>query len=516
MNSPHFLIRKSSSYRLPFVQAAMLVLLPFSLHAQRVWNTGNGNWETPANWTGGMPSNTTTGHQALFQVDGASSQAEIKVTIGSGIAAKAARLEVGAGKKVLLKMESGSSLVTGSLWGIGANIGTGTGSGSLVIEGPESGLATISSGYFYVGRSDIAGGSHTFTLTGGVVMTDMGTSISTVGRFQDHNLLAITGGASMTRYSMALSPNNADAGRIGNRVVVSGAKSRLILDGGGMTIGNVATARSNSTKIEAGGEMEVRQAKGIVIGHSNSYGGNYLEISGTLKTEGTVQIYGYSLNGGDNDGANRLTVASGGKLFSSGAIASAGLLQLAAGGTLEGRNLAEGAAPLAVSVSGRFEAEGTGLAANVSTAIENGGTMAIGLEENVATLLLSGVLHLQSGSTLELHLGGSSAVSTIDLDATGSIVLGENVSLALTGSYQPVAGDRWTLFTGNTGAIAGGFAFDPGDWDPLVWDLSRLNEAGGWEIAVIPESSTLTLWMMGLAVIGYAGLSGRRKHSATL
>lgn len=70
---------------------------------------------------------------------------------------------------------------------------------------------------------------------------------------------------------------------------------------------------------------------------------------------------------------------------------------------------------------------------------------------------------------------------------------GQGVALeVLLEGYDPVAGDSWSLFAGETATgLVGDFSTLnlPSLTGTLDWDVTGFSESGGWTLSVIPEPS---------------------------
>lgn len=164
-----------------------------------------------------------------------------------------------------------------------------------------------------------------------------------------------------------------------------------------------------------------------------------------------------------------------------------------------------------------FEAEGSGLTATVNMTArfdpghEGGGTLLIGLRDaprSVASTLTLGnsTVNMGDQTNIEMSLFSGSSSDQINFLSTGTMSLTGTVHLnfTATNSYTPVLNDSWTLFTGNTANIVGSgtFALDlPTLGSGLSWDQSDFNQAGGWQLSVVPEPATVLMLGLGAAFL---------------
>ncbi|HWL52078.1 MAG TPA: hypothetical protein VNQ90_06565 [Chthoniobacteraceae bacterium] len=543
---------------------ASLLMFPFTSPAQKTWKGeagtgGDGTWAQAAQWEGGLPDSTSA---ARFLVDDTYTSPASIVAIESNVTASS--LQVGHGRNVTLQLGAGRKIeAKGAISLVGGPFGTGEGAASLTIKGPSEGAAaTAVFASFYVGY--LGGSGHSLTFSGPITVTDAGTSFSRVG--QGHtdgaatgNRLIVENGASLTRYGLWLGRSTYST--FGNEVVVTGKGSRLLVNGGGaastrLLIGSEAGLRENALKIEEGGTVEVttgfggnavngvrvgfasgarsnhlsvegadgdgngstlllKEATNLEVGFNAGFGGNSVEVGqdGSITATGTVTIASFNANNGDNDGKNRLTIRNGGVVTASATIQNDGLLQLEAGGTLNG------AAALNVGDAGRFEAAGSGLGSGIVTTLA--GEMALGGNDRSAAahLTLGSAVTMLAGSTLEMTIFGADAADRLTLGGSGSLDLqaGDTTFRLLLKGYEVAQGDQWSLFDGATAAgIVGGFSTEWIDLPELAgglsWDLSRFNESGAWTVAVIPEPGIFPLAAGGAFLLLALGV--RRRHRA--
>lgn len=514
---------------------------------------GNGSWSTPENWNpAGVPAYLASdNHIANFYLNNGELDASTaKVTLAGTPGARG--IFVGVGKTVTMELAAGTALSLGTKSiSVGTNLDTGVplAPASLTMKGSAGGNSTVSLGGLLEFRN-----ASTLTFSGpNLAVTSTLTNNGQSRMIGVDNRLNVEAGASVELYSLwagngAATTTNGH----GNAVVVKGAQSKLVISGGngniGLRIGSIsgtstiAAAYGNSLSVESGGTVEVTTGTGgtnqnnLSIGNgawarSNSVivtgadstlalkdgsaihigntsqdnrGDNHLEVRDGAKvvTSGQTTIYDYTNTLGV--GANRLTIANGGTFRSSSTIENRSLLQLAAGGVLEGADALSNPQALGVSVTstGRFEAAGTGLGSTVTTNVAANGTFAIGLTDGVTGNTTASLLTLRStvafttGSLLEISIFNASTSDQIDFAPAGGILTGNvKLDLVFENGYTPESGGSWTLFTGETGDITA--TFDLSQLDPLLWDTDQFNQQGGWKLVAIPESSSAMLSLVG-------------------
>jgi hypothetical protein len=554
------------------LSAALLVSCSSLFGAANEWRDDNGNWLT-GNWQLGTPPNSAD--HAVFSLNTSSPATSIVVDIGDNEAASAAYLSIARGKTVEIALGTNASLSgTAGTWQIGSATGSGATSapGALTISGPSTGSASVAigAGGINIG-SQAAQVGNTLTMSGNLDIAAAGGIV--VGRFGNSNLFTIDGGVNFNGTSLWVSATQAIANGIGNGngTVISGAGTEVSLaptsnlalliaarpttnlasqqsgnyvsveDGAVLRIDSVNSSSSADVKVGdlafrsgnylrvtgAGSLMELKGNTQIIIGanSSTSYDNSVtVDNGGVIKNDGTTTI----VNSRTSGGKNRLVVGSSGTLLTGGDITvSGGLLQLADGGNLRGQTVAGTLTDINIiiqgqgSANGRFEAAGSGLASNVTTTIRTGSTLAVGLASatTASGLTLSSTVNLEAGSILELSIFGNGSIDSINLASTGSLVVDSGAVFALTLSgYTVQAGDSWNVFTGETSNIVGDFDMTlstlPTLGGDLSWDYSQFNEAGGWQIAVIPEPSSIVLLLAG-GVFGINAFRRTRRGTTT-
>jgi hypothetical protein len=247
-----------------------------------------------------------------------------------------------------------------------------------------------------------------------------------------------------------------------------------------------------------GPNLTVNLGVGANANYSYLTSGNVLIVNGGATVTNTLDYY---LDATPNTTTNtraRITIQQG--ALSGTSIDDNGLVQMASGGSI---SLSQSSSNLFVRSGSRFEGEGTGLNGNVSLRVNGGGTLAAGLTDlntnsrtSAATLTINSSL-FDPASTVQFGIFGPSSGDQINISSGSTIsTYGTGIKLMLTTyNYNPVAGDTYTLFTGNTAGITD--IFDTSGVDTNLWNLSAFNEAGGWKVSVVPEPASLSLLGLG-------------------
>lgn len=530
-------------------------MLPFTASAQVIWQGadgtgGDGAWGGSTNWVGG--SVPTIAGDARFQVDATRTAASADIAVSGTQTSKS--LQFGVGKQVTLELAAGASLTANTAAStIGGAYGTGTGAASVLFQGPESGVASMSLSRFDVVR----GSSLTFSGTNLTVTTDGDSSLGrdevalgggntlnilsgakasmstlTVGRGTSSNELAVSGVGSSLNVSGAFGVGASRANSTLNVVKVQDGASLSI--SGVSTVGGTAGSHSNSVAVSgSGSEMIVGELRVGDNGGLNA-GGNNLQVgNGGVVRLGTHAYVNSHSSPSSEYGSNRIRVNSGGTLTSAASLTvrDKALLQLASGGAIEGRTTAGAASSITVNIlsGGRFEAAGSGLGAVGTTAITNvssGGTFAVGLSDSstASTLTLSNTaskLNLAAGSILEFGLYGDGLNDQMAFTANSILSVAGSMTVQLTlEGYAVVEGDSWVLFDGLTTArfsngstsavnLAASSFILPTLSGGLSWDTTRFNVDDGWVIAVVPEPSAVML--LGGAALIFLGARRLRR-----
>ncbi len=515
--------------RLRSLSLLLLCSGSLSLHAQTVWQgVNNGDWSTPANWSAGAPGATTA-----VQFHGGSGGANVQITDDT---AAALSISVGRGRSVTLTLADGAALTAGNQSNIGHNIGPSSSQASVLrIEGPsgEGESAAVSLGALVVGSSSVSPDGNSVVFSGsGLTVLEAGTNPGfSIGRFKNGNFAEILAGATVYRSNSYVGYATSSD----NRVTVSGAGSRLI-NNGNFVIGTNSTGATsyangmteNRLEVQAGGSFEVIGSSALFYvgarnyAHSNGVsitgigskfiatdaliqigdngatnaGGNYFEVrnGGTAETSGNVEVYGYATDR-TNDGANFIAIGDGGSFTQtagSTTIHSDGLLVLEENGSWDGT-------AITIASGAGMEAAGDGLTLSDRLLVESGGNFAVSADTGAFTLATAMTLE----GEITFTLVSESDAPLFLLDAEGALELSDATLRLEFDGYTPVSGDRWVLFDGVTANIDGSFAhwFAPELEGGLSWSFADFNEAGGWQVAVIPEPSAVGLIVLASGLL---------------
>lgn len=508
--------RRASIRRVTGLSLAILVgalsLASSSPLVAKTWKVGDGNWNEPDSWLGGVPTNEGgTTNQAEFPYIVLHPSLSVNVDTD----AMATLLLVSQGQSVDLNIEDGCSLTLGSISRVGQTSTSGSGPAILTVNGPASGTGTLKLNQLFVQNNSSAifsGSNLKVTASSSIILGNLG----------NDNTLRVTGGADVAVTAIYLGHASNGESTKGNQLKLEANSTLKTTASAGLTIGSGATHHSNSVTVSGQSAVLEMQGGSLNIGNSDASnrGGNFLEVAqgGQVKTDRATQIYGFTIDSGSDHGANRLTIAAGGIFTSSSSITNRGLLQLADGGVLEGKTLGGASANLTITIAngGRFEAAGNGLGNTVTTNVSSGGHFAVGLKgaTTASQLKLGSQINFSANSSLEFSIFEDGTVDTIHL-MEGSSLTG-TVNLVLHHN-DSVAGS-WVVFTGDTTGVD--VTFDLSALNPAIWDTSQFNQAGGWQLKAIPEPSSIVLLTTAgfclVAYLNYCGHSARHTNSPSL
>lgn len=454
----------------PALDAAALAGLPVLLIN---WsNAGTGDWNTGANWVGGVvpsgiPNTGVIDNGGTAQITSAAPTCN-DITVGSSN-----------GNSGTLQILSGGSLTTNNS---SATIGNFAGStGTLLVDGTgtfNSGSYAISVGSAGTGTLTVsAGGTVTTTSANGVSVGSVSGSSGTLnigsgGAAGIVNATRVNGGSG----TATLNFNHTDAGYV------------LSKDGTGTGTGVVITGTAAVKQIGTGTTILIA---------NNTYTG------GTTISAGTLQV-GNGGTAGSITGnvTNNATLAfnRSDALTFSGVVSGTGSLTKAGAGTL--------------TLSGSNTYSGT-------TTV-TGGTVSIAADGNLggdAVTLNGGTLAVTGATTVDnaISLGGSNGTVSLSADATLSGVISGTGSLTKTGTGVLTLSGTNT-YTGATTVSAGTLRLAGGN---ALADTATVNVATGATLDLNGTTETIgALTGSGTVTIGAGSISftnpGANSFSGTL
>ncbi|WP_420564761.1 DUF4347 domain-containing protein [Thalassobaculum sp.] len=498
----------------PALDAAALAALPVLLI---VWNNaGTGDWNTGANWVGGVvpsgiPNSGEINNGGTAQVTSAAPTFN-DITVGN--------INGGSGT---VQISSGGSLTTNNG---NATFGAASGStGTLSVDGTgtfSSGLSRIFVGGSGTGTLTVsAGGTVTTTASQGVILASSAAGNGTLnigsgGAAGIINAPVINGGSGTATVNF----NHTTAGHVlssdgtgtGTAVAITGTAAvnqtgtgttiliatntytgGTTLSAGTLQVGNGGTAGSITGNVTNNATLAFNRSdavtfSGVVSGTGNltKAGAGTLTLSGTNTYNGTTTVTGgtVSVAGDGNLGAGAVTLNGGGLAVTgattidnavavgsgngslalsadatfSGVISGTGGLTKTGTGvlTLSGTNTHTGTTT--VSAGTVRLAGGNAIADTATVNVAAGATLDLnGTSETIGTLTGSGTVTLGAASLTLTNAAASSFTGT--LTGTGTFTVASGVTLRGTGTYStPVEVQNGaTIAPGNSpGTIATG------------------------------------------------------------
>jgi len=481
-----------------------------SAHAQtRTW-TGNGaNWNTLANWTGGIPNSTS--EAALFDSTGAaqsSPNVNASLTVGQiqfGATAPSYNITGSstltinptsfAGVGILVTSGAADQTISANLalgssqtWNIGgtttvtANGGisgafdlTKSGSGTLILGGNNgySGVTAISAGVLRAAHNNALGS------------TTSGVTISSGAALELSGGISVPSGEAITTLSgtgianggalRSVSGNNTWGGNI-TLANVTGAH-RINADADTLSIGGVVneTGNNNNKDLTFGGAGNI-----IVSGNITANGGDmrlFKDGTGTLTLNGS----GSTFDGTTTVNAGTLVVGANAPSGANGALgnATSAVLLGNTSGSDNAALLTGGAVTVGRAVTVQSGSSGT---ATIGGNTANSSTFsgAISLNKNASISQVSGgTLNVTGGIT-----SGNAGTKTLTVNNAGTVTVSGTAIANGSGSVALVKQGSGTLNlnvanTYSGGTTLNGGAITLGAANALGTTASGLNFAGG-------------------------------------
>jgi autotransporter-associated beta strand protein len=280
---------------------------------------------------------------------------------------------------------------------------------------------------------------------------------------------------------------------------------------------NVLSPTTSVSLTNSGATLDLNGVTQTVGSVSGAPGTNILLGGGTLNTGGDHSSTSFA---GVLSGTGTVIKSGTGTWTLGGASTNLGNVTVN-GGTLNVNGSLTGSS-LSVATGATLSGDGT-ITGDVSAL--SGATIAPG---TTIGQLDTGNFTLNSGATLSLEIGGVTAGTQYDqLNVTGNVTLGGNLSLSLLGGFTPAPGQKfWAVLNDtNADAVSGFFAnvpvtdvgnhsgvFTSGDIEWTVYygaDFGASSTTGGNDILLtVPEPGTVGAMLAGLGLL--LGLRRRR------
>lgn len=255
----------------------------------------------------------------------------------------------------------------------------------------------------------------------------------------------------------------------------------LVLGGDRVTVHGGLDNRA-STRVLAGGVLELASGQLVNRGTLEVFGGATLQNGERLLNQGQVQLSGSGavLNGSlDNAAGATVVLARLGGATVAGTLKNDGSITASSGATLRYEGLVTG--------NGDFFA-GTGARHVFTRRWAPGGPEAASI--NAAMAQIDGALMLDIGATSD-HVSFTSGVW---------FNAGSRVLVNLLDGFVPQLGNGFSLFSfANAPGATGALLTLPGLADGLAWDSSTLFTDGWLRVAAVPEPASGALLLAGLA-----------------
>lgn len=545
------------------------------------WKTEGGLFSDTSNWTNGVPTDLSPAdvNRAFFKTIPASEGNPAINTFNVDVDGNHTfgRLYTNQGTTVNLNMQAGSSLdmlsiIAGDDNASTLNVqGPETGSASFTYSGyfqigtglNNSGSTANFSGAnltvtdtgtgLVVGRG---GSGNTLRLSDGVQWQGRAASVASTadvsvsGRGLNNTLLVTGEGTRMNLTSegtqttlLFIASNNLAGQNASNNQRGNVAR---IADGGEMNLngsgegGALARIRVGFQHYRHNNMMEVTGSGSRVNANSHTateigYNGtatfnNSLQIvdGGRYNTEGRIWVVNHASIApvvAVNNGTNYLLVGDNGSTLatSDNVDIDNALLRLESGGRIIAEDLEGNAATAAININGIGRFEAAGLIGNgITVNIGNGGAAAFGFGAiggytSARIAELDGELNFNTNSVADFAVFNDGSADQILIGTTGMVNIGEGVGLNIVSTGQFVAGDSFSLFAGNLGAITGAFNTDlisiPSLGENLQWDFSQFTAEYGYTLSVtaVPEPSIIAL-ALALGTTGFVLVRRRRNR----
>jgi hypothetical protein len=478
------------------------------------WTGGNGNWSNAANWNsnpsapinpGDSATIATPGSSVTYDIPyasinslnlGATDSLSIKTadslqaesTVNSGVLANNGAYSIGGSGSgfynygTLLNASGGTFENSNILY----NYGRFTNSGQIVSYGQIQNFGTVTNygTYAYIGSGSFL---------------NYGT-LANYGQFDFNNGFENLSGATLTNYGTVTDTqfldHGSNSGTFNNVGTFTSTADDPFRNSG--TINNIGTINNFLDPSTPGGVATINNTgtinnSGTInnMGTINNTSGAILLNFGTLTSAGAINNSGAFANSGavtiSNSGlfttSTNYTQTSGSTLVNGTLTATGGAIVNIQGGTLGGTGTITG---------------------NVTM----GGTVTPGSPGTPGTLTIVGNYEQLANGTLEELIG---PVSHSSLNVIGGVALdpGASLDIALLNGYDPL-GQSFDIM--NYNSLVGQFSNGSSFWDDgYLWDVSYGQNQIDVKAVQMPEPSSLSMLLIGLAVLAFCAHRSRVK-----
>jgi hypothetical protein len=328
-------------------------------------------------------------------------------------------------------IDSGADLITtGYLW-IGA---TGSGSATLVVDGAGSSLQAGAGTCLWGHTSQAAN----VTIRNGATAVTSNLELALGGFPGSSGTLNIESGAVMTTGHLSVGHGGGQG--IHGTVTIDGPGSTLTQNGTStLTLGHASSSMAtvnirNGGQFNTGtGAVSVRPTAQVLLDGTNAS----FHAKGPMTVNGSVQLGSMPGNSGGTLDVDAGLTIDGGTVSVLKGVVDADAITLANGGSFD-------------FVGGTLHVEDFN-----GNLVNQGGTLAPG--NSVGATSISGNYTQQSAATLKLEIGGVFLGQWDVVTVEGNANLDGAIEVTLTGGFQPVIGNSFTVLSTNVGNIGGQF-----------------------------------------------------------
>ena len=387
----------------------------------------------------------------------------------------------------------GSGTLTATTYGlsggtVNANLGGGTvnvSSSTVTLNGTEAATTVnINSGSLSLGGANKLADGATVTVAGGSLnLNGNSDTVDTLNLSSG----SLDGSGTLTAgtYSLSGGTVNANLGtgtlNSSGTVALNGttAAGTVNVTAGTLTLG-AANRLGDSGAVNVSGGTLAMSGNNDTVGAVTLSSGAAITGSG-----GTLSGSSYDLQSGSVSaklgGSANLSKSTGGMVALSGANTYSGTTTVSAGTLLVNGSIGNGA----VTVSGGVLGGSGTIGGNIT--VQSGGTLAPG--SSIGTLMASGNVTLNSGSTTVMEVNRGATPNTDKVQGIGTLTQGGTLSVINNGAALQV-NDSFTLFSATTynGQYAAISPANPNSDPDLAWDQPALKNTGVLKVHHVPSA----------------------------